>query len=352
MCSKVKARYLVTFALLASVGMLARFGAASAQSVIAIGWIGPLTGLGADAGQAARVGAEAAIKSLNERGGVKGAKLRLISFDTRFEPAAAAVEARNMAKRDQVVAIVGDLTTAGTLAAAEVAEELRVPLVTYGATGPDLTASGFRYVFRVAINSSRLAESLVTYAIRDLKAKSLLIVSSDNPASTSKKDFALKETIRLGLAPEKVKNYPYKEFAKDFPGLVELLHSFSPDALILAGSMWESARIVDRVRQAKWKGKILGTEEIADELFLELIGDNSEGIVVSSQFVPVLLGALPEPLRPSIPPFSRTIGNYPVVLNAYDAVTAIARAIELRGPAPFSIRDALVSIGISVAPQA
>lgn len=140
---------------------------------IKIGLIAPLTGDVAGLGADVRHGAEMAIEKINAAGGVNGKKLELVAEDGRCTGADAASAAQKLVNVDHVFAIVGGLCSGETLAAAPIAEEGKIVLLSPTSSSPDVTEAG-DYVFRnypsdalktVAMAKYFAAEGIKTMAI-------------------------------------------------------------------------------------------------------------------------------------------------------------------------------------------
>ena len=89
-------------------------GAASADT-IKIGWLGPLTGGVAQYGEAVKSGVDLYVEQLNAAGGINGKQVELVAYDEEGD-ATKAVTGYNSLMDDGVVAVVGSVTTAPTVA--------------------------------------------------------------------------------------------------------------------------------------------------------------------------------------------------------------------------------------------
>ena len=100
-------------------------------AAIKIGILQPVTGALAQDGQQGRIGAEAAIKAINDRGGIKslgGAKLEMVFGDARSTPEGGTQEVEKM-QADGVAAIVGGFASPICLAATQAAARYDLPYI-------------------------------------------------------------------------------------------------------------------------------------------------------------------------------------------------------------------------------
>ena len=112
--------------------------AASAETVIKIGVIGPMTGGAAVYGTAVRNGAEVAVEEINALDG--DVKIELITQDDEHDPEKG-INAYNTLKDQGVQMILGTVTTGPCLAVSVKANEDRMFMLTPSASAADVTAN-------------------------------------------------------------------------------------------------------------------------------------------------------------------------------------------------------------------
>ena len=112
--------------------------AASAETVIKIGVIGPMTGGAAVYGTAVRNGAEVAVEEINDLDG--DVKIELITQDDEHDPEKG-INAYNTLKDQGVQMILGTVTTGPCLAVSVKANEDRMFMLTPSASAADVTAN-------------------------------------------------------------------------------------------------------------------------------------------------------------------------------------------------------------------
>ena len=102
----------------------------TALAQVKIGVIGPLTGPVAPTGIMVRNGVTLATSEINDAGGIRGVgKVEIISEDTRCRPGDAVTAANKLVFRDRVVAVIGDVCSAATIASMKVTERAETPPV-------------------------------------------------------------------------------------------------------------------------------------------------------------------------------------------------------------------------------
>jgi len=118
-----------------------------AADTIKIGIAGPKTGPVAQYGDMQFSGAKMAIEQINAKGGVDGKKLEAVEYDDACDPKQA-VAVANKVVNDGVKFVVGHLCSSSTQPASDIYEDEGVIMITPAATSPDITARGYKMVFR------------------------------------------------------------------------------------------------------------------------------------------------------------------------------------------------------------
>ena len=153
-------------AIAAGVAMtFAAYGQAPVERApIRIGFVCPFTGGSADFGNSARLGAELAVKEINEVGGFLGRSIELVARDDRSNPDEGRRIAEELVGREKVAFTVGYCNTGVALKALDVFQLSRSILVVPVATGSAVTAAyspADSYIFRMAARDSDQAGFLV-----------------------------------------------------------------------------------------------------------------------------------------------------------------------------------------------
>ncbi|MBC8145034.1 MAG: ABC transporter substrate-binding protein, partial [bacterium] len=109
------------------------------DGTIKIGHYASLTGKEATFGTQVENGIQLALDEINAAGGVLGRKLEVITEDTQSQtqPAVNAVE--KLISRDDVVALLGEVASGRTMAAAPISEREKVPMLTPASTNEKVT---------------------------------------------------------------------------------------------------------------------------------------------------------------------------------------------------------------------
>jgi ABC-type branched-chain amino acid transport systems, periplasmic component len=151
-------------------------GAKLGVDEIRIGALVPLTGPFAQLGSNYPLGFQLAIDEINEKGGVLGAKLRLIVYDDKNDAKEAVAAFQRLVEVDKVIAVVG-LDSSG-IAAAVVpeAEKYKVPVFFQTAGSPGLLTKSTRFAFRTCLPAAPMVVQAVAEFVQAKGIKSVASV--------------------------------------------------------------------------------------------------------------------------------------------------------------------------------
>ena len=155
-------RRLIGVGLLASVMMIGSGYAASADT-IKIGVFGPLTGDAAATGASERQAVDLAINEKNVAGGIRGKQIEAIYADDAGKPEEAVNVAKRLTERDNVVIMIGSISSPASLAASQVAALSGTAQIVVSGTAQKITTQGNKWVFRSPVPDTKLAGDLATF---------------------------------------------------------------------------------------------------------------------------------------------------------------------------------------------
>jgi branched-chain amino acid transport system substrate-binding protein len=318
-------------------------GAADTTGDILVGFYGSLTGDGASFGQSSREGAELAVDELNAAGGVLGRQLRLLVEDDQSKPEEASNAVTKLVTQDKVVAVIGEVASRRTLAAAPIAQRYQIPMITPASTNEKVTEVG-DYVFRVCFIDPFQGEVLAKFAYNDLKARKVAILRDQSQDySVGLTDSVAQHFARLGgqvLPP-----VSYSSGDADFKAALTRIRSEKPDVLFATGYYSEAAIITRQARELGMKMPILGGDGwVGDAL------QNGREALNNTYISNHYSGDNPDPVVQNfVSTYKKRFNRDPdaIAALAYDAIKVLAdsltRAQSTEGP---KLRDAIAAADV------
>ena len=219
----------VVFALAGLFGVTA----AHAAEPVRIGITTILSGPFADRGQSEQYGAQLALDSINEAGGVLGRPVEAYYADNACKPEIGVPATRRLIEQERVPVLIGALCTPVTHAIMPIVAEAKIPLVIATSAGQDFVdasgAGGNDYAFKTIPSEVDIARGLVRW-LSSRNVKSVAIIADSgafqqaNAVAMAKaaEDAGIKVTIQEKLS----------EAGADFGALLERVKASAPEQLL------------------------------------------------------------------------------------------------------------------------
>ena len=251
---------LVLASLLASFGCTPKGGesnqAGATGDTIKVGVYVDLTGQTSSFGQSTKNGIELAVEEINKSGGVNGKQLQLVIEDDQGRTEQAKTVVEKLIKQDKVVAVLGEVASSNTLAAAPVAQEAKIPMITPSSTNPKVTQVG-DHIFRVCFLDDFQGSSIAKFASNTLNAKSAAILGDVNSDySKGLTEFFEKEFTKLG--GKVVAKEAYSQTDADFKGQLTKIRDLKPDVVYIPGYYGQVGIIAKQARELGMTMPLLG----------------------------------------------------------------------------------------------
>jgi branched-chain amino acid transport system substrate-binding protein len=321
--------------------ILALSGNATLHADVKIGAVSCLTGALSTFGISSMQGARLAIEEINRAGGVLSEPVNLIVEDNASTPGETATIARKFIAQDQVLAILGDLTSSSTMEAAPLAQAAKIPLLTPSATNVAITRIG-NYIFRSCFVDPFTGQVMAKFALDHLHAKEAVILTD------VKQDYSigLGDAIRayfIEHGGQILKEISFSSGDTDFRAQLSTTKALHPDVIFLPAYYTESGLILRQARQLGLNATFVGGEGWDSPALLEIAGKSADGNFYANHF------SASDP-SVKVQKFVTTYeAKYHVVPDAlaalwYDGAALLADAIQRAGAKdPQKIRDALAA---------
>ncbi|HEX6650364.1 MAG TPA: ABC transporter substrate-binding protein, partial [Pyrinomonadaceae bacterium] len=114
---------------------------------VRIGVFMSTTGTTANFGISSVNGIKLATEEANAAGGINGKQVELLVQDDRSDPSEAATIVTKFVTQDMVNAVIGEVASSRSLAAAPIAQNAKIPMLTPSSTNPEVTKKG-DFIFR------------------------------------------------------------------------------------------------------------------------------------------------------------------------------------------------------------
>ncbi len=199
-----------------------------------------------------------AVEDINAKGGILGGrKIEYIVTDEKGD-STEAVNAYNALMDQEIVALIGDVTSKPCKAVAAKAAADNMPMLTPSGTDADITKAG-KNVFRACFIDPYQGQLMANYAAKKLNAKTAAILyDSGDPYSTGIADAFEEAAKKEGMEVTNKEGYASK--STDFKTQLTKIKGKNPDVLLIPVYYGDVALIVDQIQQQGITSKLLGAD--------------------------------------------------------------------------------------------
>lgn len=303
-------------------------GTTSSGDTIKVGVYGDLTGATASFGKSTKNGIELAFEEINKAGGINGKKLQMLVEDDQGKPEQAKTVISKLINQDKVVAVLGEVASTNSLAAAPVAQEAKVPMITPSSTNPKVTEVG-DYISRVCFIDPFQGSVMAKFAANSLKAKTAAVLGDVNSDySKGLTQFFEEEFVKLG--GKVVAKEAYTQTDPDFKGQLTKIRELKPDVLYIPGYYGQVGIIAKQARELGMDIPLLGGDGWDSPDLWKLGGASLKNAYISNHYAAE--NPAPE-IQNFVKNYKEKYGEVPDSLAAlaYDAAKVLADAIKRAG---------------------
>ncbi len=290
---------------------------------------------------------EMAITEINAQGGVLGLPLKMVKSDNKSDAAESTNVATKLITQDKVIALLGPVTSTNVLAAAPVAMQYKIPLLTPTGTAAKVTVGDDgktkEYIFRNCFIDPFQGQVGANFAVNTLKAKTAALFIEKNS------DYAkgLGEVFKANftkLGGTIVSEEAFVTEDKDFRATLTKINATKPDVIYVPSYYEQDGLIAKQARELGYTNPILGADGWDSGKLLEIAG----AVALQKVYFTNHYSAFSTDPKVSkfVNDYKTKFGSVPDALAAlgYDSTYMIADAIKRAGAAdPAKITAALAT---------
>ncbi len=324
--------------------VLGQHPAARAQDV-RIGIVQPLSGIPVivDFGESYLQGNKLAVKEYNARGGYKGKPVQLIVYDDEGNPKRAVEVFTRLLTQDRVPVVIGTTNSGNVLAVMHLNQQQKIPLMVGPAIATPITRKYANqpknYIFRCSMVEEYQVNALLDWVTKKTKSIGLL-------HSTTGYGLFAKGEILKGLEGRKVPPVVVESSNPSITDFTPQLLKFKEkkvEIILTFAEEWEIQ--LKNLAKIGYNPVMAGNWGLSSGKLRDIVGDDLLKNVVMGQALDLhdpKAHVWDEKMRKEYGKEYR----WPVVASfGYDAANLVLKALEMAGPNPDAIRDALERIG-------
>ena len=245
--------------------------------------------------------------------------------DDQGRPEEAATVVQKLINQDRVIAVIGEVASSRSLAAAPICQDAHVPMISPSSTNPKVTEVG-DYIFRMCFIDPFQGTVMAKFAARNLGLRRVAILKDvKNDYSVGLAKYFTDAFTQLGGAI--VTEQAYSAGDQDFRAQLTAIKAKKPEAIFLPGYYTEAGLIARQARELGLNQPILGGDGWESAQLLQIGGDAMNGNYYSNHFAV----DNPDPrLQGFLKKYRDTFHHDPDAIGglAYDAATVLFQSLE------------------------
>lgn len=295
------------------------------SSPIKVGAYLSMTGAQATFGKTTEAGIKLAVQQKNAAGGIMGRQVQLIVYDNQGKTQETGTVVTRLITNDKVVAVLGEVASTQSLAAAPICQSNGVPMISPSSTNPKVTQVG-DMIFRVCFIDPDQGYAGARFAVDTLKAGKAAILYDQKQAYSTGLATNFKEWfVKLGgqIATEQA----YAGGSTDFAAQINTIKQAAPDVIYVPGYYTDVGTIAKQMRERGVTAPLLGGDGWESPELAKIGGQAIEGAYFSNHYDP--RDQRPESIE-FVRMYKEAYGEDPGALAAlgYDSAVILFDAIE------------------------
>jgi ABC-type branched-subunit amino acid transport system substrate-binding protein len=281
------------------------------------------------------------LNAVNQRGGVNGQKIELVSQDDAFQPARTVEVATELIDKKGVIALFLNRGTPHAQALLPLLAERKVPLVAPSTGAMALREPVNPWVFNVRASYQREAAKAVEH-LASLGITRIAVLPTDDSFGADAAIGADKGFAKAGLKPLWVEKVPRDK--PDFSALARKAVNTEAQATLVVASAANVAQWVKTLREAGSRAQVVTLSNNASDGFIQQLGQYARGTIVTQVFpnersVAYLLNKEALDLAKA----QGMAGVSPAMMEGFAAAKVLVEGLRRAGPnpTPIKLRDAL-----------
>lgn len=249
---------------------------------ILLGQAAVFSGPAAQLGIQMRNGVKAYLDYVNEKGGVHGRKLQLVTEDDYYEASRAPAASKKLIEEHKVFALLGYVGTPTGAAHLPVVTQAKVPLVGMF-TGAEILRVPFnRYVFHVRASYYDETEAIVEQVLSTGGKSIAVFYQDDNYGEAGRKGVEIamaKRGLKIAAQGTVERNTVKVENA------VKTLNAAKPDAVVMVSAYTSCAEFIRQMKKAGSGATFYNVSFVGSKALSDALGKDGVGVAIS-QVVP------------------------------------------------------------------
>lgn len=304
-----------------------------AGEVIKIGMVNDQTGANKGSGRGMKVGVHAYFKWVNEKGGVNGRKMELVTVDDQMVTDKTIDGLLKLVEEQKVFAVVGSVGTSNCVASLPIVKEYQLPYINPRSGASELRAPVIREVIHIRASYQQEVDRIVDQLIKE-GARRFAVFYQNDGLGTDILASTERAVKRHGLALVSKGSFERRTTAVT-AGLASIIAG-KPDAIIVGAVYAPGAEFIKLARKEGVKAHLAACSFAGGSNLVKAVGPAAEGLIMT-QVVPELDDlTLPitKECKEAIEKNPEEVGFNTVTLEGCMAAKSMVMALQKAGSPP------------------
>jgi branched-chain amino acid transport system substrate-binding protein len=276
---------LISLLALLALSVAAALAADPAGEAIKIGMVNDQSGPNKGAGRSMKVGVNAYFKAVNEKGGVNGKKIELVSANDQYVPDKTVDGLLKLIEEQKIFAVVGTIGTSNGVSILPIVKEYKLPFVAPRSGAANFRSPVIPEVINIRASHQEEVDRLVDTLVRDGGAKRFAIFYQNDTFGTDVLNCSENALKRHSLTL--VAKGAFERGTQAVTAALAAIIAAKPDAIILGSIYGPGAEFAKAARKEGLKSYLATGSFAGGSNLVQAAGEAAEGLLMS-QVVPHL----------------------------------------------------------------
>jgi ABC-type branched-subunit amino acid transport system substrate-binding protein len=305
----------------------------TAKESILLGSSAALTGHASFLGLEYVKGAQLYFNEINEKGGINGRKIVLISYDDQYDPAQTVINTGKFIEQDKVFALFNYVGTPTTVKVLPTIETTKIPIVGMFTGANALRDPVKRYVFNIRASYYQEEKAFIKGIVEELKMDRVAVMYQDDAYGWDGLEGANLALKDYGLKPVAIASY--ERGTLNVEDGLKTIQAANPQAVMMVGTYSPMAKLIKLAKASGFKPLFQSVSFVGPEMLSQELGSDGNGVIVTQVVPPpyeknLLIGVdeYTTLLKKYYPDSRPTFGSLEGFINAKIVVEAFDRVGE------------------------
>jgi branched-chain amino acid transport system substrate-binding protein len=248
---------------------------------VKIGCMVPLTGKGAEWGNAAKISMEMAVEEINAKGGIGGVPIELICYDYQTLEAEGLKVVSRLVERDKVLAISGPCFSSVYETITPQLDRLKTVINSYCSSKPGLSEVN-KWAFRNTLTSDKQLKPVVAAWVKEYKPKKVVIIYDAEDAVSKAEGASILPVLLKENGVDVLDMLTYRTRDTDYSAQITKAKALGAEGIAFGSCYQNAAAIAKEAHKQGLKVPMVGGACASAPGYVEIAGSAAEGTYMST----------------------------------------------------------------------